>query len=147
MASSSSPAPRPRWPPNRITTAGLGDLVLRARRSGDPDGAAVLDLDGTSLPLELPADGELHEIVIPVASLPATITRVRFVPFQGGAAKTATAALASLVIGDRRGVRDGGDNGCGCEVAPGERDADERSLAWPAMLLGVTVAARRRRRG
>jgi hypothetical protein len=132
-------------PAIEVSTAGLGDLVLRARRSGDSDGAARLVLGDLELALELPADGELHELVIPESSLPATITRVRFVPFQGGTAKSATAAIASLVLGERRGVRPG-DDGCGCGLAPGERVGDTTALAWSAVLVGFTVAVRRRRR-
>ncbi len=130
-------------PPLDISTTGLGALTLLARRSGDSEGTAILYLDETAIELALPADGDLHEVTIPEAQLPAKVTLVRFVPFAGGTAKSTNAAIAHLRIGDPPGVPGAGTGaGCGCMLGPNPTDRAALAL----LPLGAALALWRRRR-
>ncbi len=128
-----------------VTTAGLGPLVLRARRSGDDAGVARLYVDDLAFDLDLPADGELHELTIAESALPPSVKQLRFVPFEGGVAKSATASVASLRLGDDRGIRGGEASSCECGIVPGVRRAAGPGLALVALGLTAGLARRRRR--
>jgi uncharacterized protein (TIGR03382 family) len=122
-----------------VTTAGLGDVLLAARRAGG-SGKARLYLDESGYDLALPADGQLHALVIPASALPAHVAKIRFVPFEGGAMSQGTAALDYLHLGVMRGIR--GENGCGCETGVSRGTAPFASVAlW---LLAVVLRRRRK---
>ena len=120
-----------------ITTAGLGDLTLLARRSGDSGGVAKLYLDDTGIELALPADGDLHEVTIPEAALPRRVTRVRFVPFEGGTAKSTSAAIAHLRIGEELTVPSDGAAGCTCTLGP----TSPLRAPWALAAFGAAAVA------
>lgn len=145
-------------------------MLLRARRQGGNGDAALyvfenaelLPSDADAEPLrvviDLPADGEMHEVVIGVAEAPAlagTIARVAFVPFADGEGEAAIDFLRitgtvpgpddDLTPEDDTGPGDV-DGSCSCRAAPTQ--ASTPTLAVLGLLVAGCAARRRpRRRG
>jgi MYXO-CTERM domain-containing protein len=136
-------------------------LWLRVRREGGEGEAAVYvfddaDLepfDDAALParvaIDLPADGEMHEIFVDPEDAPALagpIARVAFVPFAGG---SGTAAMDFMRItgvvtdpGDPDGVGDvDAGASCSCRMAP----QGPAPQAYALMALAIGALLRRRR--
>lgn len=150
-------------------------ISLRASRSGAEGDAAVLvarDADdlatATSFPLDLAADGAMHEASVTLPAGP--IKRIAIVPFAGAASGAPTASLdyvridgARVVIpepgeggapGAGGGSGEGGatdgddtsdlDGSCSCRAAGQSREGAPASLF--AMAFGAALAMRRRHR-
>jgi MYXO-CTERM domain-containing protein len=140
-------------PALEVATVDLVGVTLRMARSGADDLAAALvfEVDGESLrhDLELPADGEMHEVSLPadLLALPdGTIESIIVVAFDGPT--DATAGLDSLrveAVDPTTPLDPGivGDNACGCRVVAPETKG---RAAWLALaLLGLGLRRRGRR--
>jgi MYXO-CTERM domain-containing protein len=135
-------------------------LRLRARRDAGGQGdAAVYVFSDTGVrpsddealplrvPIDLPADGEMHEVILDAGAAPAlagSIARVAFVPFAGG---SGSAAIDYLRI---TGAADPGDADGGSDVDAGAscscRTAPHRSPSPASALIALAMVALVRRR-
>lgn len=131
-------------PPIAVTTAGLGSVTLLARRSGDSGGKAQLYFNDAAIALDLPADGDLHEITIAESELPPKVTSIRFVPFEGGTAKSASASLAHVRLGEELAIP--ADDAAGCTCSTSSKGGGLGLLAMAAFGGTALSLARRRRR-
>ncbi len=118
-----APGPAAIGPDTSFPAAARPFVSLRARRSGGT-GASRLDFatdasptmgEDKVIPLDVPADGQFHELVVDasaVAGWTGTITKLRFRPFDSGPGKV---ELDYLRVGD-----DATSGGGGAGGAPGE---------------------------